>query len=171
MLTMILNNTVYRIRTRHGLSARTYQTDALRRILGTRQGSCASPSIWVTVLDPILWSISTKFTCFQINTPLNKPIDRIGDAYVDDTSLMATSDSHVTNSTAAEVKLTAHMENIAQDFERKLFSTGGRLNLKKCFWYLISWRWNPDGSSSMATIEQSLSVLNMTQGYNFLEKV
>ena len=170
MLTMILNNMVYRIITGHGLSARTYQTDALRRILGTGQGSCASPSIWVAVLDPILWSIATKFTCFQIDTPLNKTIDRIGDAYVDDTSLMATFDSLAANSTVAEVKLTAHTEKIAQDFKWKLFSTGGRLNLKKCFWYLISWRWNSDGTSSMATKDQSPGILQMTQGYKILEK-
>ena len=63
------------------------------------------------------------------------------------------------------------MESIAQDFERKLFSTGGRLNLRKCFWYLISWRWNPDGTSTMATIDQSPAELRMTQGYKFTEKV
>ena len=42
MLTTILNNTVYRIRTEHGISSRKYQTNALRRILGIGQGSCAS---------------------------------------------------------------------------------------------------------------------------------
>ena len=31
--------------------------NALRRILRTGQGSCASPPIWVAVLDPVLWSI------------------------------------------------------------------------------------------------------------------
>jgi len=139
MLIVILNNKVHRIRTGHGLSAQTYQTDALRRILGTGQGSCASPSIWVAVLDPILWSIATKYTCFQIDTPSHDSIDRIGDSYVDDTSLMATSAIPATNSPLEEVKLTAHMETMAQDFERKLYSTGGRLNLKKCFWNLISW--------------------------------
>ena len=133
-----LNKTVYRIRTGHGLSTRTYQADATPCVLGTGQGSCASPSIWVPVLDPILWSIATKFTWFQIDTPLNKTIDRIGDAYIDDTALMATSNSHATNSTAAEVKLTAHVENITQYFERKLFSTGGRLNLKN-----VSGTWFP----------------------------
>ena len=36
------------------------------------------------------------------------------------------------------IKLSKYMEAIAQDFERKLFSTGGSLSLNKCFWYLIS---------------------------------
>ena len=35
MLTTTLNNTVYIIRTGNGISSRTYQTNALRRILGT----------------------------------------------------------------------------------------------------------------------------------------
>ena len=131
ILTTILNNTVYRIRTGHGISARTYQTNALRRILGTGQGSCASPSIWVSVLDPILWSIAVKYSCFQLDTPAGSKISRIGDAYVDDTSLMKTATTEEYNNRASVLQLTTEMEEIAQNFERKLFSTGGSLNLKK----------------------------------------
>ena len=63
------------------------------------------------------------------------------------------------------------MEQVAQDFARKLFCTGGRLNLKKCFWYLISWRWEEDGTTSMATKAQSPGQVKMPQGYIFLEKI
>ena len=52
MITIILNNTVYKLRTGHGISARAYMSDALRRILGVGQGSCAPPAIWMAVLDP-----------------------------------------------------------------------------------------------------------------------
>ena len=45
IITMVLNNTIYRIRTGHGISARTYQSNELRRILGVGQGSCAAPDI------------------------------------------------------------------------------------------------------------------------------
>ena len=45
MLTTILKNTIYKLKTGHGLSARTYMSNALRQILGAGQGSCASPSI------------------------------------------------------------------------------------------------------------------------------
>ena len=53
-ITTVLNNTIYRIRTGHEISARTYQSDELRRILRVGQGSCAAPGILMAVLDPIL---------------------------------------------------------------------------------------------------------------------
>ena len=106
MLTIILNNTIYRIKTGHGLSARTYQSTALRRILGTGQGSCASPSIWVAVLDPILWSIATKYVCFDIKPPAGEQISRLGDAYVDDTALMTIFQNGATNEQEPAVQIT-----------------------------------------------------------------
>ena len=74
------------------------------------------------------------------------------------------------NNMTALIKLTAEMEEISQNFERKLFSTGGSLNLKKCFWYLISWRWEENGSATMVRREQSPGEIYMTQGYKLAEK-
>ena len=99
-------------------------------------------------------------------------IDKIEDAYVHNTSLITTSNSPPTNDTEAAIKLTTHMKTVAQDFERKLFNTGGRLNLKKCFWYLISWRWNADGTSYyVVSVEQSPIQLQMSHGISTLISV
>ena len=70
---------------------------------------------------------------------------------------------------ASVIKLTSEMEEISQNFERKLFSTGGSLNLQKCFWYLISWRLEEDGIATMVTKDQSPSEIFMTQGYKLAE--
>ena len=88
MLATVLNNTVYCLRTGHGESARTYYSDQTRRILGTGQGSGASPCIWSAILDTILWSIAQKYMLFKLNGPTGKTISKLGDAYVDDTALM-----------------------------------------------------------------------------------
>ena len=72
MLTIILNNTVYLIKTGEGLSAREYMSNALRRILGVGQGSCAAPAIWTVVLDTKLWSVANKYTAFNIKSPTGK---------------------------------------------------------------------------------------------------
>ena len=104
MLTIILNNTIYRIQTDRGLSTRSYQTNAFRRILGIGQGSCASPSIRVAILDPIIWSLASKYICFHIDTPIQATLDQIGDAYVDDTSLLTKTESVTTNSQASVLK-------------------------------------------------------------------
>ena len=122
------------------------------------------------MLDPILWSLAVKYSCFQLDTPSGKQINRIGDAYVDDTSLMKTATEEDFNSAASALQLTKEMEAISQNFERKLFSTGGSLNLKKCFWYLISWRWGKYCTATMVSKDQSEAEIKMTQGYKILEK-
>ena len=98
MITVILNNTVYKLRTGHGVSAREYMSNALRRILGVGQGSCASPAIWMAVLDPILWSLAEKFHGFRLESPSGIKINRIGDAYVDDVVLTLTHPNEQMNS-------------------------------------------------------------------------
>ena len=61
-----------------------------------------------------------------------------------------------------EQYMCTHMQEIAQDFERKLFTTGGALALNKCFWYLISWKWMEDGSAKMKTLEEAPGELFLT---------
>ena len=90
MITTVLNNTIYKIRTGHRISARTYQSNEVRRILGVRQGSCAAPGIWMAVLDQVLWSIANKFACFKMESPSGKAITRIRDEYVDNAVFQAT---------------------------------------------------------------------------------
>ena len=58
MLRIILQNTIYKLRTGHGTSAKVYMSNQIRRILGTGQGSVESPYIWALVLDIILWSVA-----------------------------------------------------------------------------------------------------------------
>lgn len=89
---------------------------------------------------------------------------------MDDTSLIKTATAEEYNNMASVLKLTSEMKEISQNFERELFSTGGSLNLKKCFCYLISWRWEADGSATMVKRDQLPSKIYMTQGYKLNEK-
>ena len=134
MLTIILNNTIYKIKTGHGISAKQYQFDELRRILGVDQGSCAAPAIWTAVLDTILWSVAETYVAFQMTSPTGKYTERLGDAFVDDTALMTNMQPATQTPQdipAQEIAITTHMQHIAQDFERKLFTTGGALALNQ----------------------------------------
>ena len=72
MIGGILQNTIYKLKTGHGISDRTYFSNSLRRILGSGQESGASSCIWTLVLDPILSSVSKKFKCLEIITPSKK---------------------------------------------------------------------------------------------------
>ncbi len=60
---------------------------------------------------------------------------------MDDTGLGCTSDDK--ESTPQEdTKLIEDLHKLAQEWEWLLFSTGGALNLQKCFWLLLTWKWN-----------------------------
>ena len=93
MLAIVLNNTVFYLRTGHGVSAKIYCSTKIRRILGTGQGNGASPCIWTAILDTILWSIAQKYHLFSVQSPSGKVAEKLGDAYVDDTALMYVSQS------------------------------------------------------------------------------
>ena len=99
MITTVLKNTAYLIKTGLGPTVRTYQTAALYRILGVDQGTGSVLCIWTTILDTILWSVSKKYASFIITSPTNSIIQRVGDAYVDNTSLMTTNSPTTTYKT------------------------------------------------------------------------
>ena len=61
-------------------------------------------------------------------------------------------------------EIATKIETIAQDFERKLHSTGGNLSLQKCFWYLIDWIWDDEGNTEMRKIDQGQAIVSLTQG-------
>ena len=69
---------------------------------------------------------------------MGKIAEKLGDTYVDDTALMYASQSDMNGNNKENSKeVTEQITRIAQDFEKKLFCTGGELALHKCYWYLI----------------------------------
>jgi hypothetical protein len=85
-----------------------------------------------------------------------------GYAFVDDTGLGCT--SHNQESTPQEhKKLIEDLQKLAQEWEQLLFSTGGALNLQKCFWFLLTWKWN-NGHVHYALGIEAPGELCMTSG-------
>ena len=105
-----------------------------------------------------------KFKCLEILTHSKKTINRIGDAFVDDTALFLILTLSEDNEEITPSYIATKLQEIAQDFERKLYSTGGSLSLPKCFWYLIHWKWDKEGNAKMATIAESPVEINLTKG-------
>ena len=163
MLTQILQNTVYKLNTGHGLSAKVYLSNQTRRILGTGQGSGASPCILTLILDTILWALANKHKCFHIQSPSGIQINRVGDAFVDDTSIFYINNDDPDLKPYSTQYIAHHLETIAQDFERKLNSIRGNLSLQKFCWYLVHWVWDEEGTATMTKIPQSPASINLTQ--------
>ena len=164
MLATILNNTIFYLRTGHGVSARTYCSDSVRRIIGTGQGSGAFPYIWAAIFDTILWSIAQKHTGYKMKSPSGKKVSELGDVYVDDTALMHVAQIDTDMKQEGREEVIIQKNKMAQDFEKNLFSTGGELALHKCYWSLIDWRWEEDGTAIMATMKDSPGSMILTKG-------
>jgi hypothetical protein len=55
------------------------------------------------------------------------------------------------------------MKQLAQEWERLLYSTGGAFDLLKSFWFAMSWKWK-GGTAHLETISQRPGDLTMTCG-------
>jgi hypothetical protein len=59
----------------------------------------------------------------------------------------------------------AGLQSEAQSGERLLFSTGGQLELSKCLYYIMSYEFKPDGTSTLRKAEDmGTDLINLTTG-------
>ena len=88
-------------------------------------------------------------------------MERNAKANVDDTALWKLS------MTGTIHALVQSMNAMAQMWERLLWVSGGGLNLKKCYWYAVSWKWTKTGEPSMELISANPDLeIHLTQGSN-----
>jgi hypothetical protein len=90
-------------------------------------------------------------------------VERNVDSFVDDMS-NGCNDAHLETAMAFE-ELIAHGQACAQIWERILYrySSGGTLELKKCFWYMVYWQW-VNGCPQMAPIISCPGIIALTLG-------
>ena len=133
-----LENMKYQIRTALGISAETF-SNIQDWVLGTLQGSGASPCLWLAITCVLLGALSKKSTGITFRNPRGTlQFQRVGEAYVDDTDLWTA----LERSTLEEMAL--EMEEVAQFWEQLLFTTGGALALEKCFFVAVQWSFEGD---------------------------
>lgn len=88
-------------------------------------------------------------------------VERKADSFVDDTAIGFTVEQ---KESMTLVAMLCGLEIMAQKWEKLLYSTGGALELKKCFYYLVYWKWD-DGIPYMSTGEDfSDTSINLTYG-------
>jgi hypothetical protein len=56
------------------------------------------------------------------------------------------------------------MERTTQKYEKLLFVAGGNLNLAKGHCYILTWKWDPKGTATMNTIEETPAEIYLTHG-------
>jgi hypothetical protein len=131
----------YFVKMAHGISNAFYQVMHDFLLYGTGQGSGASPSVWLSIVVCML-------TALTVLAPLAMSFadpwgdifeERTADSFVDDTS-NGCNDAHL-EMAMPYAKMIANGQACTQIWEQSLYSSGGALELKKCFWYLVHWQW------------------------------
>ena len=118
----------YLIRTMMGTIEERY-SNLQNWVLGTLQGSGASPALWLGITCILLGAISKKSRGICFCNPKNtRSVSRVAETYVDDTELMLVVVQRDIS------KLAAEMQIIAQQWEQLLNTTGAALVLEKCFY-------------------------------------
>jgi len=164
------NHAVHHIKTIFGTSTGTYRNTEAHPLFGPGQGSTTGPILW-GILFCIIEKNLPKNTLQMFFKAVNDAIQvrHKGDAFVDDAQLGCTSNlpsglSFPTTRADLDAVLQS-LQQMAQSWERLLFTTGGALNLQKSFWVLVSWEWK-NGVARMSTIQQTPGELQLTAGYN-----
>jgi len=163
-------STYHRVKTLYGVSKVCYANDPLRLLYGPGQGSTIGPLLWLLCFILIFRSLSPSapgITITSVDHQLSCQFK--GEAFVDDAglgvNLHSTDSSGEIELTVDEehVLLTQQLQRLAQEWEKLLYSTGGALNLQKCFWFLLSWRW-VGGKAKLHTQLTLPASLTMTAG-------
>jgi Reverse transcriptase (RNA-dependent DNA polymerase) len=148
-----LKMTKFRLSTAMGESKETYQHSDDTPIYGTGQGSCASPSIWLFISSFLMMILEKEAHGMHIYDILKdkKEIVTFIEGFVDDTSIFSNNKFNNTDL----ISLKEHLKQDGTWWAGLLEATGGKLELQKCFYYLLTWKFNKKGNASpQPTTEQ-----------------
>ena len=96
--------------------------------------------MWISHLTLMFAAISAVCSGFAMACIQKlQQIQTVGTGYVDDITLCL---SIPREQNQSERSVYRHLKRMSQLWEQLLFITGGRLELSKCFWVPITWRWN-----------------------------
>jgi hypothetical protein len=158
MLAENLKGSVFRLRTALGDSVQTYQHSPTTPVHGSGQGSCVSPALWLmqsSFMMDIMEEIAHGMKMISVDDE-DEPLKQYQEGFVDDIS-------NYTNNEFKDLCI-ENLHNNLQEDGRKwvglLEGTGGKLELTKCFYYLLSWGWDKTGSPYPQKISEQPQGLN-----------
>ncbi len=129
------------VKTRHRISRQNISTTRKQVLHGIGQGNGGGPAIWISHLKSVCFGFIMH--CMEQLSS----ITTVGIGYVDDVTL-----GNLLSAEQPQTESRVHrqIQRMSQLWEQLLYITGGRLELSKCFWIPITWRWQ-QGRPRMVT--------------------
>ena len=148
MLTSLLEQVAYKIKTTIGISDDTYTSTPSNTLHGPGQGSKEGPALWLIISSMLIDILHKKSNGISFCDPhQDLKVQRTMDAFVDDTTAWINFflDSFSTQDDEIIARLATSLTTTAQWWEELLTASGGKLELPKCFYYIIRWTFNEYG--------------------------
>ena len=132
----------HQLKTAFGLSKDTYHSTQHLEIHGQGQGSRAGPPTWVFVSSLLLDCMEKLTTGVTFTCPFQETTHhRHNDAFVDDVTGYANHFLAELNGRNVVSRVIQTMQQDATTWNNLLATSGGKLALHKCLYYILSWEW------------------------------
>ena len=148
----------FHLRTALGVSEKFYKHTTTTPVHGSGQGSCASPTLWL-ILSSILMKSLEQQTSGMTISPIgvkDQPIETIIDGFVDDTSIFVNLPFYETN----QAQIFQKLQDATGKWSELISASGGKLELQKCFFYAMIWKFTQEGEAILQTITQQQALGN-----------
>ncbi|KAI2506413.1 hypothetical protein MHU86_8039 [Fragilaria crotonensis] len=141
----------YRIRTDLGLAEKGYRHSAEQPIYGTGQGSGNSPVIWCFISSILFDCYEECAHLAQYSTPDNGRHITLGMiGYVDDSNGQTNCFYEGAGAEVSQV-VKAKMRENANTWSKLLEVSGGALELTKCSYHIVTWKFSSSGAPVLST--------------------
>lgn len=142
-----LRDMKYIIKHRYGLSTHVNGHNSPDPFYGVGQGAGDSCTRWGFISDAIIKAYNKRSHSARINSPISKIFsDHRVQAFVDDSRLFLIFQNHLSR------EIFEHLKEDVQLWEKLLYATGAKLELKKCKFLVFTWKFDADGNPSVETM-------------------
>jgi hypothetical protein len=167
MAAIALLTATYSIKTGFGISEGTYTSTVSQPTHGPGQGSRLASALWLIVSCMLFATMDTLCHGASFCDPCDTLVHRrTSDGFVDDVTHwfnlgLAYSIQHDVSAR----DIAAGLERDGQSWERLLWTTGGKLELPKCLYYILYYVFDPDGTPRMESVtNMGNNLLSLTSG-------
>jgi hypothetical protein len=150
-----LDKAHYHVKTQLGVSDEYYCTTRKKTIHGPGQGGKGSPAIWVAISCILMKCLQKKSPGCSITDPLRAALVKFySTGFVDDITIWLCNFMRSLGGNETPEQIADEMAVAAQWWEQLLHATGGKLELPKCFYYIMYWVFDDDGKARMLLPEE-----------------